>query len=104
MVWGCRHDIGDLTHFRRFADVNQTFLAYAVYQTAEINLLRKNNLRERRYGNFSRSISLPAAVNVDKIEAGFDNGVLAIHIPKAEEAKPRRISVQGKKTIEAKAS
>jgi HSP20 family protein len=49
---------------------------------------------ERRYGAFRRSITLPAQVQADRIEATFDNGVLQIVVPKAEEAKPKRIQVR----------
>ena len=48
---------------------------------------------ERRYGAFRRSITLPAQVQAEQIEASFDNGVLQILVPKAEEAKPKRIQV-----------
>ena len=50
-------------------------------------------LRERRYGSFSRSVSLPSSVKPEKIEASYDAGVLTLHLPKAEEAKPKRIPV-----------
>ncbi|MDD2471589.1 MAG: Hsp20/alpha crystallin family protein, partial [Dehalococcoidales bacterium] len=56
--------------------------------------------RELRYGSFSRSISLPAAVNADKAEAVFENGVLTLTLPKAEEAKPKQIKVKSSKLIE----
>ena len=49
---------------------------------------------ERRYGAFRRSITLPAQVQAEQIEASFDNGVLQIVVPKAEEAKPKRIQVR----------
>jgi HSP20 family protein len=49
---------------------------------------------ERRYGAFRRSITLPAQVQAEQIEASFDNGVLEIVVPKAEEAKPKRIQVR----------
>ena len=49
---------------------------------------------ERRYGAFRRSITLPAQVQADQIEASFENGVLQIVVPKAEEAKPKRIQVR----------
>lgn len=52
------------------------------------------HLRERRYGVFSRSISLPASTDADNIDATHDNGVLTLRIPKAEQAKPRKISVK----------
>src|SRR5215218_2153608 len=49
---------------------------------------------ERRYGAFRRSITLPAQVQAEQIEASFDNGVLKIVVPKMEEAKPKRIQVR----------
>lgn len=63
------------------------------------------HLRERRYGSFARSLQLPTPVKGDQIEASYDAGVLTLHIPKAEEARPKRISVNsGSKTmIEGKA-
>ena len=48
---------------------------------------------ERRYGAFRRSITLPAHVMAEQIEASFQDGVLQILVPKAEEAKPKRIQV-----------
>lgn len=55
----------------------------------------KYHLRERTYGAFSRTITLPAPVNGDKIEAHFENGVLTVRLPKTEEVKPKRIPVHG---------
>ena len=49
--------------------------------------------QERGFGAFTRVITLPMAVNSDKIEAKFCNGVLTITMPKDEAAKPRRIMV-----------
>ena len=63
------------------------------------------HLRERRYGSFSRTISMPGSVDVENIEAETENGVLMIHLPKKEEVKPRRISVkvsEDKNVIEGK--
>jgi HSP20 family protein len=48
---------------------------------------------ERTYGTFSRSFALPTQVSSDKVEAKFDDGVLSIVVPKAEQAKPRRITI-----------
>ena len=57
-----------------------------------------NYLRqERRYGNFQRSLQLPVSLQTDRAEATFENGVLTLTIPKAEEAKPRTIQVKTKK-------
>ncbi|MGH7161954.1 MAG: Hsp20/alpha crystallin family protein [Planctomycetota bacterium] len=49
---------------------------------------------ERRYGLLHRTIPLPCAVRADKVEAVADNGVLTVTLPKAEEAKTRRIEVR----------
>lgn len=55
------------------------------------------HLRERRYGTFSRTISMPGSVDVDNIKADTENGILKIHLPKKEEVKPRRIEIKGRK-------
>ncbi|HEX2998562.1 MAG TPA: Hsp20/alpha crystallin family protein, partial [Anaerolineales bacterium] len=52
-------------------------------------------VRERRFGSFSRSLSLPATINADAIEASYDAGILTLRLPKTEEVKPRRIQVRG---------
>ncbi len=63
----------------------------------EEKVKEKNYIRrERRYGRFSRSISLPSGVRGEKAEATFENGLLTLTIPKAEEAKPKVIKVKGK--------
>jgi HSP20 family protein len=60
---------------------------------------------ERRFGTFSRSVTLPAGVNEDQIRADYKNGVLEVRVPKPEEQKPKRIQVgaSGQKTIEGSA-
>jgi len=58
------------------------------------------HLRERRYGSFMRTMTLPMTVNADKAEAVHENGVLTLHLPKSEEAKPKKITI--KPMIEAK--
>lgn len=49
---------------------------------------------ERSYGSFERSFTLPSTVDVDRVEAKFEHGVLRISLPKAERAKPRAIEVK----------
>ena len=51
---------------------------------------------ERASGSFQRSFTMPVSVRSDKIEATYDNGVLSITLPKAEEAKPEEIEVKVK--------
>ena len=48
---------------------------------------------ERRYGNFSRSFSLPRTVDSTRVSAEYKNGVLTVRLPLREEAKPRQIKV-----------
>lgn len=50
--------------------------------------------RERRYGTFHRQLQLPVRVQGDATTATFEDGVLTLHIPKAEEVKPRQIQVK----------
>lgn len=50
--------------------------------------------RERRYGSFSRSVSLPEGLNGDKADAKFENGVLTLTVPKSDQIKPKKIQVK----------
>lgn len=54
----------------------------------------RDHLRERRFVSYSRSISLPAAVDGDQASAEFENGVLTLTIPKLEETRPKTITVK----------
>lgn len=51
-------------------------------------------LYERRWGTFNRRFTLPRAVSAEGIEADLQNGILTIRVPKAEEAKGRKIPVR----------
>jgi HSP20 family protein len=53
-------------------------------------------LRERHFGSFSRSVPLPTTVVADKAKAEFEDGVLTLSLPKAEEVKPKTISIKAK--------
>ena len=48
---------------------------------------------ERTYGTFTRSFTLPTQVDADKVQASFENGILTVAVPKAEQAKPRKIAI-----------
>lgn len=50
--------------------------------------------RERATGEFSRSLQLPDDLDLAKTDASYKHGVLVLHVPKREEAKPRQIAVQ----------
>ncbi|GAP20080.1 Hsp20/alpha crystallin family protein [Leptolinea tardivitalis] len=54
------------------------------------------HIRERRSGSFARSLPLPSAVQSDKAKAEFENGVLTLTMPKAEEMRPKTITVKAK--------
>jgi HSP20 family protein len=51
-------------------------------------------IRERVMGSYSRRIRLSDAVDAEKIEASYTDGVLTVHVPVAEQAKPRKIEVR----------
>jgi len=50
--------------------------------------------QEYEVGDYQRSFTLTEKINRDKIEATFKNGVLELHLPKAEPAKPKKISIK----------
>lgn len=50
--------------------------------------------QERGYGSFVRTLTLPYSVDPDKVEARLEHGILSIHLPKHESAKPRKIAVK----------
>ena len=54
------------------------------------------HIREQRWGTFERSIALPTQVVADKAKAEFENGILTITLPKAEEVKPKTITIKTK--------
>jgi HSP20 family protein len=62
-------------------------------EVKEENVIR----RERRFGAFSRSVSLPTPVDTSKANASFEDGVLTLTLPVAEAAKPKQIKVKTQK-------
>lgn len=48
---------------------------------------------ERFFGRFQRTVSLPTAVDANKVKAQYKDGILTVTLPKAEEAKPKHIDV-----------
>jgi HSP20 family protein len=62
------------------------------------------HLRELRHGSFYRRIQLPVAVEVEKAEARFENGVLTLRLPKAAEARERKIEITAGSGASAKES
>jgi HSP20 family protein len=67
-------------------------------ETSEDNEEKQGNyhLRERRYGAFQRTVTLPTLVNTDKATADFEHGVLTLTLPKVEEVKPKSIKIKAK--------
>ena len=57
---------------------------------------RSWHIREQRWGSFQRSVALPTNVVSDKAKAEFENGILTITLPKAEEVRPRTITINAK--------
>jgi HSP20 family protein len=79
-------------------DLNITFENGVLTISGEVRQSEESKERnyhrvERRYGRFSRSVNLPTSVRGDAISAKLENGVLMLNVPKAEEVKPRRITV-----------
>jgi HSP20 family protein len=55
---------------------------------------KKYHRIERSYGNFLRSFALPDAADGSKVNAEFKDGVLKVHLPKSEKAKPKAVEVK----------
>ncbi len=64
----------------------------AEQKTEEANFVRQ----ERRHGKFERALTLPTQVVGDKARAEFENGVLTLTLPKAEDVKPKTIKVKAR--------
>jgi len=50
--------------------------------------------RERPIGSFARTVTLPEAINPDSVKAEYKNGVLKVHMEKAEQAKAKKITIK----------
>jgi len=74
---------------------NNTLTMRGVISDEEEHEEETYHIRERRFGSFVRSITLPSNINVDKVDTSYENGVLRVRLPKAEEARPKRIHVGG---------
>src|SRR3977135_2093132 len=54
---------------------------------------KKYHRVERAFGTFVRSFSLPDVADASKVKAEFKNGMLTVHVPKSEKAKPKQVEV-----------
>lgn len=62
---------------------------------AKVDERRGESFRsERAFGQFQRTVTLPSAIKADSVRATYQDGILSVVLPKAEEAKPRKIEVQ----------
>jgi len=61
---------------------------------------KRNGYDSRTYGRFAQRVTLPAAVDAEKVEAKLANGVLTVTCPKSEAAKPRKIAIAASKSEE----
>jgi HSP20 family protein len=74
--------------------VGDTLTLSGTRQPEELDENTRYHRQERARGDFTRSLQLPFSVDVNKVEATFRNGVLMVAMPRAEEDKPRKITVK----------
>ena len=88
----------DLPGFRKedidVTMINNTLSIKAKREESEIEKQSKYFRRERLFGNAQRNITLPLRVERERVNASYVNGILEIHCQKAEEEKPKQISIQ----------
>ena len=74
----------------------ETLTLRGEYKQEEEQKETNYHIREHRYGSFQRSILLPTDVQSNKAKADFENGILTITMPIAEEVKPKSITIKAK--------
>ena len=75
---------------------NQVLTIRGEVKEEKVNEDATYHIRERRSGVITRSVQLPVEVDVDKAKAEYENGILTLTLPKAEEVRPKTISVKVK--------
>ena len=73
--------------------LGDTLTISASHRSDELRDDEGYSYREIRRGSFSRTVTLPANVKTDEATANFENGMLTLTFPKAEEARPRQIPI-----------
>jgi HSP20 family protein len=77
-------------------DIHQNTLTLRGQRKHEAEVKQEKYHRvERAYGTFQRSFTLPAMIDQEKVQATYKDGVLELHLPKSEAAKPKRIAING---------
>lgn len=75
-------------------DVNGKNLTIGYERKANEEIKEENRYRrERVYGKFERSFSLPFEIDAEKVVANYENGILKLEIPKPEEQQPKQITI-----------
>ncbi|MFQ5538074.1 MAG: Hsp20/alpha crystallin family protein [Gemmatimonadota bacterium] len=88
----------DLDHLNVTVEGNQLFISGERLQEEEVERPRYW-VCERQFGRFQRIFTLPESADMDHVEASYDSGVLEIHVPKKEHARPRRLKIAGGGTL-----
>lgn len=81
------------------ADISISALRNRVSITGQRQIPRENerasyHRKERPEGSFNRTVTLPAEVDTERVEARYADGILTLKLPRAEQAKPRQITVK----------
>jgi HSP20 family protein len=74
--------------------VGDTLTLQGERKRPEIGENAQYHRQERGYGRFSRTVQLPFPIEVDKVDASVERGVLKMTLPRAESDRPKRISVR----------
>lgn len=74
--------------------LGETLRIAAEMREDEVNKEAKWLIRERRYGRFERTLTLPSPVKADEAAADFRDGILTVTLPKTEMVQPRSIPVR----------
>jgi HSP20 family protein len=78
-------------------DITATGESFSIAGERKISTERadvKYHRREREAGKFSRMLNLPTPIDSGKVKAEFKNGILKVILPKAESAKPKKITIK----------